>query len=223
MRTLLLAALSAAAVWAQADNTITVSAFRAAYQADTAVISVTVQAPASASADDVLAVLPGSGITLADLSPGFNAWFQTVSPGSPTDGGGFSWTFARMVPIASMTTVIAALDADAAQAKKNRAGYSVDYSVSQNTRSPNAAACPYAALLSDARSQATALAAAAGVRAGDVVSISDGSDSASPVGGVGVPTPAYFYFASASTSLVTTLTTPRPGCSLVIGFALLSL
>jgi uncharacterized protein YggE len=80
--------------------------------------------------------------------------------------------------------------------------------------------CPEADLMSDARGQAQKVATAAGVSAGSILSMSDGSSPAA----IGVPTAAFragdFLIADPFTSFVFAAPQPAYGCSLNVQFQL---
>ena len=208
------AILLVAGVAAQAQSTITVTASRPVNpQLDQAVVSVTVNAPVTAGPDDVLAALAGSGATLSMLSPAY-------VPGA--------WSFTMPVEFSGLKTVLAALTADQ-QAGQN-SGFDVQFSVSGSQSSSSGQTCPYTALFGDAQAQARAVAAAAGMKVGAVIRLSDGSDVEQ-----NMPTLAY-RSGDFSALLVNSLTASwyapsalitspisTPACTMVVQFQLMSL
>ena len=145
------------------DNTLTVTASRQlpALQPDQVVIAVAVESDPTATLDDVLAVLNGSGITAANLS------IATSVGGTSSD-----WVFRLTVPLAKLNASLAAL-----QKVVNASSLAAAYAVESLQVSPALQAsqqCPYPALVSDAQSQAQRLAAALGGSVGPIVALSDG-------------------------------------------------
>lgn len=201
---------------AQAQSTITVSASRPSnIQTDQVSVFMSV-APLdpTATIDDILSVLKGTGATVNNLIPTAGAF----------DFAAIEWSFQVTVPITGLAPVMAALVADQKWAVATE--YNMAFWVSGGSANSGAQACPYTALFGDAQTQARSVAAAAGMNLGAVVSMSDGSDNptsqsqgASPAlsrAAVYDPNPGGVGMNSAI------LTQPRPACTLVVQFQLLA-
>jgi uncharacterized protein YggE len=150
------------------DNTLTVTASRQlpALQPDQAVIAVAVESAPTATLDDVLAALNGSGITAANL-------VTATSLGGATS----DWIFRLSVPLANLSASLAAL-----QKVVDSSSLAADYAVESLQVSSALQAsqqCPYPALVSDAQTQAQQLATAVGAKVGPIVALSNGGSSSS--------------------------------------------
>jgi Protein of unknown function (DUF541) len=202
------------AAWAQLDdNTLTVSASRqlAILQRDQAVFTVNVNAPTSASLDDVLAVVGGTGISAANLSGAYTSLYTNLQVGKPST----SWTFNLTVPLAKVGATIAALQSTI------NASMPVTYFLSTQVSQALQAAqqCPYTALVNDATAEAQKLAAAAGAAVGPILSVSDGSTQ------TGGAVYAFFSVPIPALRIVDSLlgyvsSAPTPACSMTVQFAL---
>jgi hypothetical protein len=174
MRALRLAALVLAIqamALAQLDpDTLTINVTRnLLLQPDQVSINVFVSAPADSSFDDVLAALQGSGLTAANLT----AAYTFMGSSDPTT----DWSFSLAVPVAKLKDAIAAL-----QKAQDSSALDITFFTAGPRTSPELLAsqpCPYATLVSYARTQAQKVADAAGVGVGPIIGVSD-----SP-GGVG--------------------------------------
>jgi Protein of unknown function (DUF541) len=191
------------AVWAQLDdNTLTVTASRqlaATLQPDQAVFVVYVNAPTNASLDDVLAALPGAGISAANLANAFT--------NLETDNPSTWWAFVLTVPIDKLGSTIATLQSDVSTSTL-QVRYSVSTQVSAALQATQQ--CPYTALVSDATAEAQKLAVAAGAAVGPILSVSDGST-------IGVPR---LIAALLTTSTVNPYIPPAPDCTMTVQFSL---
>jgi uncharacterized protein YggE len=183
------------------DNTITVTVSSGpTIQADAVGFFVRVETPLTATLDDVLAQLKGSAITAANLS--------YVSTSFDSSGPQADWSFTLTVPFSRFKETTAVLAKLSAGSIDQNGGQAITVSVSGVQMSDDARArqCPLPALVSDARKQADIMAASAGMKAGAIVSISDGSSVdgeqisvpyvlgfASPAYGTGSVTPGGFY------------------------------
>lgn len=234
MRSLyLLTALLAAelVVLGQPDNgTLTISAARtqALMPPDQATFDVTVFSRFESGLDQVLAALPGTGITSADLTG-----VVGTSPGQE-----LQWIFVVSAPFSKMADVAATLMALQKTIGQNNSGLGLRFDlssiqVSQEARQSHP--CSFSDLVTDARAQAQRLADAAGVGAGPILSLSDGGTSGTFVGAVaprgrfsfnsvglvdplvGVPAIQFFNLGLLTTAL------PAPAsCSMVVKFKLLA-
>ena len=157
--------LSAPVAFAQLDNdTITVTASRqASLPADQALVGVTVSAPPEVPLEDVLALIGPAGFNMANLT----GTYSLVAT---------QWSFSRAVSFDRVSSTLAALAAarDAGAQKDPRidiAYYLQGAQVSDQVRAAHP--CVFPSLLSDAQRQAQNIAAAAGVRVGSIVAMSD--------------------------------------------------
>jgi len=161
------------------DNTITVTASRTSnLQPDQAQMGVTVASAATATLDDVVAALNGSGITAANLTS--TSYVQVVGTPPLTS----QWYFTIAVPIAQVNALIATLGKIQQRLAVPGTAMAVSYylqglQVSAQLQAANP--CAFTSLVSDAQRQAQTLAAAAGVSVGPIVAISDGSGTGSAV------------------------------------------
>jgi hypothetical protein len=175
--------LTASAAFAQLDdNTITITATRqVTLQPDQIVFNVSVRAPETAGLNDVLAMLPGTGITEANLG--------AVYGNSPNP---LQWSFSLTTSFAEAGATTNLLTQLESQSKGAVSFYVQGTQVSQ--ASQQAQPCSQTALVADARKQVQALASAAGLTVGPVLAVSDGNGTATQVVAsrigafVGVPT-----------------------------------
>jgi hypothetical protein len=124
--------------------------------------------------DQVVASLQGSGITAADLSGVFD------SLGNPfvATGPRLLWSFALGVPLTKLKGTVASLTALQASIAKNNSGATLMFQVQGSRVSADlmqAQSCSLKDLIADAQVQAQKLAVAAGLFAGPILAISDGS------------------------------------------------
>ena len=188
------------------DRTVTVTASRnAAAVPDQGMFSVDVVSPITATRDDVLAALDGSGITVAN--------FSSVYTNNVYDNSGRSshsvlnWSFTLTVPFANTKATLDQLAAAQVALGKKGNGMTLSFGLRGTQTSPQALAgqnCPATDLISDARAQAQKIATAAGLSVGAVVGLS----------GTSVVTPPSGSFSSG---------TYQPSCTLTVKFALTGL
>jgi uncharacterized protein YggE len=224
MRTIMVAIWLAASLGAaQLDpNTVTVTAVRTlTVQPDQVVFLVNFLTAQDSGLDDVLAKLKGTGITAAQLAGVGSAEFaRTNGRSNPVS----LWSFILPVSFDKMQDTMKALLQAQSAAGSQTGGQALTFSTAGVRISPEQQAaqqCPLPALVSDARRQADAMAAAAGMRTGAIVSVSDGS-SVDGVTLLADPTTALR--ADFLVGLVTSsfsAGTPQPVCSLTIQFKLL--
>jgi len=188
---------------AATDRTVAVTASRNSTVApDLGVFTVQLYSPATASLDDVLAVLQGSGITAANFnSVNTTSLYNTIGRQNQDL---LDWSFTLTAPLSNLKATVTQLGAlQVAVARKDN-GMSLTYSLRGTQTSPQAAAgqnCAAADLIADARTQAQKMAGAAGLSLGGVVAVSGSS----------LVTPA----ATAFTSGIY-----QPSCTLTVKFAL---
>jgi hypothetical protein len=217
MRTLSLVLL-VARVLAAADldnNTVTITATRTIKaQPDQVRVVVQVAVPQDTGLDDVLAKLKGTGITASDLQ--YANGQQILFPDQRSNQN-VQWTFVTTTSLASLKSMRTNL----AQLQANLGANALTFSVAGTQVSTDAQDCPLSALVSDARKQADALAAAAGMRTGAIVSVSNGP-AVIPIAVydlLGVPVPSGISRVGSFSSAI--ITSPQASCSLTVQFKLL--
>jgi hypothetical protein len=216
---LMVAALSAADL---DNNTVTVTATRSnAVQPDQAQVLLQLNAAQGAGLDDVLGTLKGTSVVAANLS-------NVTQEGDGT----VTWTFLLPVALTSLKSTLAALAQLDASLGSSHGSHVLNYSVIGTQVSADAQAaqpCPLPALVSDARKQADALAAAAGMKTGPIVSVSDEPPTAQVATSSAVliagdfsailPVSGLPYVNYAALSRVLPVPAP-PSCSLTVQFRL---
>ncbi|HLJ44965.1 MAG TPA: SIMPL domain-containing protein [Bryobacteraceae bacterium] len=205
--------LSTSLAFAQLDsNSVTVTASRTVVlQPDEVIFAVYVGAPLSATLDDVVSALSGSGITAANFAGLTTPQFSFV-PSQPQTT--LQWAFALTAPFAKMKDTISTLNALQKSIGQNDSGLTLQFQIQGAQVSQQLAQmqnCPQADLIADARNQAAKLAAAAGLSIGNILAISAGTSST--VGNV-LPAISLSSFISGSTLNLS------PGCSVIVKFAL---
>jgi uncharacterized protein YggE len=200
------------------SNSITVSASRnASLQPDQAVFAVNVQSGLSASLDDVVAALHGSGITAADLSS-----VNTPSLIFATGGSGLppaipltlNWTFSLSVPLTKTKDTVASLTTLQQTIATANNGLMLSFSIVGTQVSQQlvqSQTCSLSGLISDATAQAQALASAANLTVGRILALSSGTSSGVS-GGVA--------FAQLSPYAISTSLAVPPPCVLTVKFVL---
>lgn len=180
--------LSGSLLFAQLEsNTVTVTAARAvAVQPDQVVFSVFVAAPSTASFEEVLASLQGSGITAAQFSS-ISSPTQLVTTNpllsvTPQQ----QWRFTVPEPLAKFKDTALMLAAFQKTFAQKANGFTLGFTVagaqaSQQLLTPRQ--CPVSDLIDDARTQAQKLAVAAGLTLGPILALSSAS-STGALGGV---------------------------------------
>ncbi|HYW46373.1 MAG TPA: SIMPL domain-containing protein [Bryobacteraceae bacterium] len=172
-------------------NSITVTASRNAnVQPDQVVFGVKVDAPLTASRDDAVSALQGSGITLANLT-GVTTVQQYDSKGQATVSL-IEWTFSLPVAIADMKSTIALLSTvQTSNAQKNN-GIAISFGVQGTQVSPQAQqalSCALSDLIGDANAQAQKMASAAGKGLGPLLAMGSATVASTP--GVLFASPVY--------------------------------
>lgn len=210
------------------DDTLTVTASRTVkLQPDQIVVGVTVSAPSDAALDDVVSALSGTGIAAANLSSAYTSLLQ-VLPQPATQ-----WTFTLPVSFARFNGVLSALAKIQQTLRPNSSGMNLTYFVQSTQVSPELQAanpCAYTSLMGDAQRQAQNLAAAAGVKVGAVVALSDGFSGA-PYPGAIVPANRNGDFSAILGGAIAIydplignpffVNTAAPACSMTVQFKLL--
>ena len=196
------------------SNTVTVTASRTAtLQPDQVTIGLWAYSKPDTNLDDVIAALPGLGLSAANLSSVFTGLNQELQ-----------WSFTMTVPFSKIKDTLTALN-ELSSIQRN--GMSISYYLQGTKVSPELQAahpCPQTTLLADAQVQAQKVAAAVGMSVGAVVSMSDGS-------GASAPAAAFYAISNPFTAvaisgvqavrfLSLTNSNPQPACSLIVQFRL---
>jgi hypothetical protein len=209
--------LSIPAAFAQLDsNSITVTATQTmAQQPDQVLFGVTVQSGVSASLDDVVAALQGSGITAANFVGVSTAQSVIVNPllTGPSPMLQLQWSFTLTAPLAKIKTTIATLASLQQTIGQQNSSLTLSFNVQGtqvSAQSQQMQVCPTSALLTDATSQAQQLASAAGLSLGSVLAMSSGAS--------GSYSGAYTAIGSLSSFF---LGAPSSACSLTVKFGVL--
>ncbi len=206
------------------SDTVTITSSRSiVLQPDQVAFDVSVSSSPDATLDQVVALLQGSGITAADLTGVFASSAQWFDAGP-------SWSFTFGVPLTKLRATVASLTMLQASIAKNKGGAALMFSVAGGRVSPElmqAQSCSLKDLVADAQVQAQKLAVSAGLIAGPIVAISDGSSGgASAIArNVLVPTAltraGVFSFGSATTFLLSTSVSTPFTCFAEVKFKLL--
>ncbi len=164
--------LAAAPAFAQLESdTVSVTATRLiVLQPDQIVFFVNAVSGPERDLDQVLAALPGTGITAASLE----------SVQSDVEGR-LQWSFTLPVPFAKVSSTVTTLTGlrDGVRGVINNVSFGVQGTqVSEQAR--QAQSCKEADLIADAQAQAQKLADAAGFSVGPMLSLTDGSGSQTP-------------------------------------------
>jgi uncharacterized protein YggE len=222
MRTLWLALLiscSSGLAFSQIDtDTFTVTASRLVNpQPDQIVFSIDVQSGLDSRLDQILSALASSDVTSANFS---SVFFRLP--------GRLGWEFKLPTALSRMRETIAALSALQQTLMKGHDGLSLTFNVqgTQVSQELQAAVCSDAAMITDAQTQAQAMANAAGFSVGPILSISKVANFPSAsiaIQGVAAPAPSpisgIFTFAPVL-SLLTVPRVPPVTCSATIKFRL---
>ena len=160
--------------FAQLDaNSVTVTASRTiALQPDQAIFQVSVSSGLGTSLTDVVAALPGSGITAANFT-GLSTVYTVQTSGPQPQ---VQWNFVLPVPITAVkdtSTVLTNL-------MKTISGLTLSFYVQGSGASlqlQQTQPCPLADLIADASAQAQKLAAAAGLGVGAILAMSSSTST----------------------------------------------
>jgi uncharacterized protein YggE len=165
--TLLTLLLAAVPVFGQLENhTLSISASRSSYlQPDQVLFGLAVTSGATTSLDQVVAALPGLGITDASLTSEYYS--------SPTT---LIWSFSYTAPISGLTAAVGSITKLQQTIAQSNSGLALTFTVegtqvSQQLR--QAQSCSNSDLIADATAQAQKLAAAAGLSLGPILKFSN--------------------------------------------------
>lgn len=180
LRSVILLLAAAMVASAQVDsNSVTVTASRNLTSLpDQALFQVTVETPITATLEEVIAALQGSGITASNLT-GVNTNSTLIAVrGSPTSQPSLVWRFSLIAPLSKTRDTVVSLNALQQSVMQKNSAWSVSSSFYSTQTSPQAqAACPMADLMADARARAQKLADAAGLSLGAVSAIAGSTDN----------------------------------------------
>jgi hypothetical protein len=202
-------------------STVTISASRTTTPPpDEVSIDVDVSSGITAGLNDVNAALAAAGISGVSLT-GVSPIYPTgSSPCSPCAQPGLDWSFTLTTPLAKLSSTMTQLLAAQQSVTKQHADWSLYfYLQSLGTSQPSQPACDEAGLVSDARSHAQTLAAAAGVGVGAILNMSD-----QPISFGLLPAYRAGNFAISATgflSIAQATVAPGPTCSVSVQFQLL--
>jgi len=212
MRAAILLLLVSTAAFAQLDNdTITITALQAVSgQRDEASVSVCLVAEIGTGLDEVLATLQGLGVSERNLveAGAERGWYCPY----PEPWKNFVWwQFTYSTPVTRIQETFGAL---ARTTTSLSPGLYLGYGVERDSSA--APECAVPTLLSQARRQAENVAAAAGLRVGPILALSDGTVDPTYVGvGASIGSPA---LAQAGAMIRQVLT---PACQVIAQFKLL--
>jgi uncharacterized protein YggE len=202
---------------------ITITASRALnLQPDQVLFGINVNSGLSSNLDDVTGALQAAGVSGASFS-GVNTMSFSATNGTPTRAY-LQWTFTLAAPLPKLKDTIGLLSAAQQNMAKQGSGLSLSFQAQGLQVSPQlqqSQSCLQTDLMADARGQAQRVATAAGVSAGSIVSMSDGSSPAA-----GIPTAAFRsgdFIGIIGASLGSFLFAPPPptyGCFLTVQFQL---
>jgi uncharacterized protein YggE len=171
------------ALFAQLDsNSVTVTASRStALQPDQVVFSVFVESNLSASFEDVLSALAGSGITQANFT-GINAGAPQFVTGNGPPTPVIDWAFALSAPLSKIKDTVTMLNALQQSVAKMNKGLRLSFTV-QGTQvsqqAQQAQPCSIPDLLADARAQAQKLTNAGGFTLDTILAMASATATAS--------------------------------------------
>jgi uncharacterized protein YggE len=219
------------AMFGQPEPMITFTATRTnTFQPDQVLIGLSVQSPTTAGLDDITGALTGAGIAGATFTGVYTNTSYLVSGGVQTPQTVLVWSFTLTAALSKLSATFTQLTSAQQTISGNNSGLTLTFYVEglqPSQQLQQSQSCPQAALLADAQAQAKQVAAAAGVSAGAILSMAEGS-----TGTIAVPTVAY-RFGDFTTGVITSgvgyasllpspvLPTPQPTCSLTVQFQLM--
>jgi uncharacterized protein YggE len=136
---------------------------------------VTVNTPFGTSLSDAAASVTSAGITVGNLVGVTSTTVPSTTTGQPSSS--LTWTFQLITPFANQKATAATLAGIQSKMSQSGGGFSLSFTVSSyGTSTPS---CSLSGLVADARTQAQALASAAGVGLGSIIGISSTVSSTS--------------------------------------------
>jgi hypothetical protein len=157
-------------------------------QPDQVLIGIYVTSGLTTGLDKVNSALAGAGITGANLS---GVTTTTDYSSSPEGQSALQFTFTLVTPLANLTGTLAQIASAVQTSSTRNSALNLSFSVAGLQASPQSQpVCPQAGLIADGTAQAQKVAAAAGLSAGPLLSI---STVATPIAGYvfGVPSGPY--------------------------------
>ncbi|PWU09807.1 MAG: hypothetical protein C5B51_05580 [Terriglobia bacterium] len=191
-------------------------------QPDQVVILLTVSTGLTANFDEVAGALQAAGINGANFSSVDTVSFSATT-GTPVRSF-LQWSFTLVAPLAKLRDTLSLLAAAQQNIAKQGSGMSFSSAVEgvqASTAAQQSLVCPEADLISDARGQAQKLGAAAGVSAGSILSLSQGTAGLSLIQIPVLPVLRLGDFTAVWDPAVTPqLPPPTLACSLTVQFQL---
>jgi len=191
-----------------------VSASRnASLQPDQAVFSVSVQSGLSASLDDVVAALQGSGITAANLA-GVSTPAQFCTGSCSNLNPTLQWSFSLPVPLANTKATVASLTTLQQNIAKLANGFTLSFNIVGTRVSQQLAqsqTCSLTGLVADATTQAQNLAAAGGLTLGAIIAMAGSTSNV-----VSSAQPGFVGLLGAVSTVSSTL--EAPPCAITVKF-----
>jgi hypothetical protein len=214
------------AMFGQPQPNITITATRTnVIQPDQVLIGLNVQSATTAGLEDITGALNGAGISGANFMQ-VSTFLSQTGLQSQT---GLVWSFTLTAPLSKLSATLTQLVSAEQTISGDNSGLTLTFYVEGLQISPQlqqSQPCSQAALLADAQAQAKQVAAAAGVSAGSILSMTEGTSGAA---GLQVAPPGWLVSGDfvagnsvgASFSTSTVATSPQPTCSLTMQFQLL--
>jgi hypothetical protein len=214
------------AMFGQPQPNITITATRTnVIQPDQVLIGLNVQSATTAGLEDITGALNGAGISGANFMQ-VSTFLSQTGLQSQT---GLVWSFTLTAPLSKLSATLTQLVSAEQTISGDNSGLTLTFYVEGLQISPQlqqSQPCSQAALLADAQAQAKQVAAAAGVSAGSILSMTEGTSGAA---GLQVAPPGWLVSGDfvagnsvgASFSTSTVATSPQPTCSLTVQFQLM--
>jgi uncharacterized protein YggE len=188
-------------------NSIAITATRTnAIQPDQVLIGLNVQSPTTAGLDDITGALTAAGIPGTNFTQVYTTTIYPTSGGPPMTQAALVWSFTLTATLAKLSATLTQILSAQQVISGNNSGLTLNFYLQGMQVSPQlqqSQPCPQAALLADAQARAKSVAAAAGVSAGSILSMSEAS------------------FGTVALQVVPGFTTPQPTCSLTVQFQLM--
>jgi uncharacterized protein YggE len=196
-------------------DTVTIQASRSVtLTPDQVSFYITVTAAPTSSLGQIVAALPGTGITASNLSNMYGAVDSQSS---------LQWSFTLAVPLTKINATIALLIALQQSMVKTNSGMSLTFQLQGayvSSEAYQSQSCSAKDLVADAQAQAQKVAAAAGFAVGSIIAISDGSSSATAVYTFAARS-GDFAFANSINPTGFWFNTAAPSCTIEVKFKLL--
>jgi uncharacterized protein YggE len=209
------------AMFGQPEPIITITATRTnSIQPDQVLIGLNVQSATTAGLDDITGALTGAEISGPNFT-GVSTFLTTTGLQTQSQ---LVWSFTLTAPLAKLSATLTQIISAQQAISANSSGLILNFyvegmQVSQQLQQSQS--CSQAALLADAQAQAKAVATAAGVSAGSIVNMAEGSTGA--IGGVYAgAAPTFGYVTNSLNSFSSSVfSSPQVTCSLTVQFQLM--